>query len=203
MALHTIGVKPFDEVIIPPLTFVATANAVSHLGAIPHFVDINKDNLGMCHKSLQRRLENIAEKKSGFVINVKTGRKITAIMPVHIFGIPSNIVEIKKVADNWGLPIVEDSAEALGSRHFIDGGYTHCGLNGEIGVFSFNGNKIITTGGGGILITNKKQLAEKCRYLSSTAKKLAILGNLIILKLVGMIGCRILMLLLEFPNLNR
>ena len=170
LALHAIGVKPFDEVIIPPLTFVATANAVSHLGAIPHFVDINKDNLGMCHKSLQRRLESIAEKKSGFVINLETGRKITAIMPVHIFGIPANIVEIKKVADNWGLPIVEDAAEALGSRHFINGGYTHCGLNGEIGVFSFNGNKIITTGGGGILITNDKQIAEKCRYLSTTAK---------------------------------
>lgn len=170
LALHSIGVKPLDEVIIPPLTFVATANAVSHLGAIPHFVDINKENLGMCHRSLQRRLESIAKKKSGFVINKKTGRRITAIMPVHIFGIPADIIEIKKVADHWGLPIVEDAAEALGSRHFKNGEYTHCGLNGEIGVFSFNGNKIITTGGGGILITNNKQVAEKSRYLSTTAK---------------------------------
>ncbi len=171
LALHTIGVKPFDEVIIPPLTFVATANAVSHLGAIPHFIDIDKNNLGLCPISLQNRLELIAKKESGIVINMQTGREIKAVLPVHAFGIPANIIEIKKVADKWGLPIVEDAAEALGSWLFNDGDYTHCGLNGEIGVFSFNGNKIITTGGGGMLITNNQKLAETCRYLSTTAKE--------------------------------
>lgn len=170
LALHCIGVKPNDEVILPPISFVATANAISHLGAKPHFVDIEKNNLGLCPKSLQERLERVGIKQSGVVFNKETGRRIKAILPVHVFGMPANISDIKKIADDWGLQIIEDAAEALGSRHFIDGSFIHCGLSGDLGVISFNGNKIITTGGGGMLITNNYKLAEKCRYLSTTAK---------------------------------
>ena len=108
LALYSLGIKPNDEVIIPPLSFVATANCISHLGAVPHFVDIDKNNLGLCPKNLQKRLELIAKEKSGDLYNIKTGRRIKAIMPVHIFGIPANVLEIKKVADSFGLPIIED-----------------------------------------------------------------------------------------------
>ena len=170
LALHCAGVKPNDEVIIPPLSFVATANAVSHLGAVPHFIDIEKNNLGLCPKKLQERLEKVGLKQSGFVLNKETGRKIKAILPVHVFGMPANIDDIKNVADHWGLKIIEDAAEALGSRHYIDGSLIHCGLSGDLGIISFNGNKIITSGGGGMLITNNYELAERCRFLSTTAK---------------------------------
>ena len=173
LALHCVGVKPNDEVIIPPFTFVATANSICHLGASPHFVDIEPDNLSLSSRFLEERLKRIGTKRNGEVYNNVSGRRIAAIMPVHVFGIPADIYEIKKIADNWGLPIIEDSAEALGSRIFQknQSSYIHCGLIGDLGVISFNGNKIITTGGGGMIITNNKKLAEKCRHLSTTAKK--------------------------------
>tara|TARA_Y100000589_G_scaffold188939_1_gene178810 strand:+ start:6569 stop:7762 length:1194 start_codon:yes stop_codon:yes gene_type:complete len=166
LAFYIMGVKPNDEVLVPSLTFVGTANAISHLGAIPHFVDIEKSTLGIDPILLNNYLENISTKSSAGVINKQTGRKISAICPVHIFGNPSDCVSIKKISDQWSIPVVEDAAEALGS--FI--GKTHCGLLGDIGVISFNGNKIITTGGGGALITKDKNLANKARHLSTTAK---------------------------------
>ncbi len=170
LALHLIGVKPNDEVLIPPISFVATANAVSHIGAIPHFVDIEKSSLGMCPIALAEHLEKIAIKKSGFVLNKNTGRKISAIVPVHVFGLPANLISIKKVANEWGIPIVEDAAEALGSKWIDSQNEIHCGLIGEIGCLSFNGNKIITTGGGGALLTNNEKLALRAKHLSNTAK---------------------------------
>ena len=169
--MHCVGVRTNDEVIVPPLTFVASANAISHLGAIPHFIDINAVNLSISAQKINQRLEKIARKQGNKVINNKTGRRIAAIMPVHVFGMPANMLEIKKIADIWGIPIVEDAAEALGSRHFISkNSYSHCGLIGEMGIISFNGNKLITTGGGGIVITNNDSHAAKCRHFSTTAK---------------------------------
>ena len=170
LALYLIGVKPNDEVIIPPISFVATANSVMHIGAIPHFVDIQKNSLGMCPNALSKHLQIIAEKKKGEVINKTTGRKIAAILPVHVFGLPADLISIKKIADEWGIPIIEDAAEALGSRWKFPKKTIHCGLMGQIGCLSFNGNKVITTGGGGALITNNFALAARARHLSNTAK---------------------------------
>lgn len=166
LALHLVGVSNNDEVLLPPATFVATANAISHLGAIPHFVDIEPGSLGICHCSLSNYLSSIAEHTEAGVINRKTGRRIAAVVPVHVFGYPCNISAVKHICDSWGLPMVEDSAEALGS--FKNG--VHCGLFGDLGVLSFNGNKLVTTGGGGALITNDRCLAERARHLSTTAK---------------------------------
>ena len=166
LALHVVGVDAESEVLIPPISFVATANAVSHLRAIPHFVDIDPVTLGMSPVSLSQRLNNIAFKNDGLVINKETGRRISAIVAVHVFGDPAEIDAIKKIADEWGLPLVEDAAEALGSWHKG----IHCGLIGDVGVLSFNGNKLITTGGGGALITDNEILAQKAKHLSTTAK---------------------------------
>ena len=113
MGLFIVGVKKYDEVLIPPLSFVATANAVAHLGAIPHFVDIEKNTLSICPKKLKNYLNKIAEKRNTKVFNKKTKREISAIVPVHIFDNPANLIELKIVADEWGIPIVEDAAEAL------------------------------------------------------------------------------------------
>tara|TARA_Y100000589_G_scaffold28724_1_gene23886 strand:- start:12519 stop:13718 length:1200 start_codon:yes stop_codon:yes gene_type:complete len=166
LALFCVGVKEDNEVIIPPLTFIATANAVAHLKAYPHFVDIDKSTLGIDPMKLANHLEQIAEKKDGNVINKKTGKRIGAIVLVHVFGIPARINEIVNIANEWNLPLVEDAAEALGSK--TDN--KSCGTFGSIGVFSFNGNKIITTGGGGILVTDNENIAIKAKHLSTTAK---------------------------------
>lgn len=167
LALHLVGVGPGDEVLIPPLSFVATANAVSHLGAIPHFVDVEHDSLGMCPSALTARLEAIAERREGALLNRETGRRMTAVLPVHVFGHPAEVDQLRAVADSWGLPLVEDAAEALGSCR----GDIHCGLFGAVGTLSFNGNKLITTGGGGALLTNDPALAKRARHLSTTAKQ--------------------------------
>ena len=170
LALFLVGVRERDEVLIPPLSFVATANAVSHLNAFPHFIDIDSESLGMCPKALQKRLEEVALFKNGSLINKNTGRRISAAIPVHVYGLPAKILEIKKICKEWRIPLVEDAAEALGSRVQTSGKNIHCGCFGDIGILSFNGNKIITTGGGGALLTNKKSIASLARHLSTTAK---------------------------------
>lgn len=170
LALFLMGVKPSEEVIIPPLTFVGTANAVSHLGAIPHFVDIDPFTLGLCPKALQERLDKVAILKNGQLINKITGNRISAIVPVHVFGNPCQIIRLKEISSAWNIPLVEDAAEALGSWQKDGDSYKHCGLFGEISIISFNGNKIITTGGGGVLITSNKELAFRAKHLSTTAK---------------------------------
>ena len=167
LALHLVGVGPGDEVLLPPLSFVATANAVSHLGAVPHFVDIEQDTIGLCPVALASRLEAIAEKREGCLVNRETGRRIAAVLPVHVFGHPAAVDQLRSVADFWGLPLVEDAAEALASWR----GEKHCGLFGSVGILSFNGNKLITTGGGGALLTNDSVLAQRARHLSTTAKQ--------------------------------
>ena len=166
LALHLVGVRAGDEVLLPPLSFVATANAVAHLGAIPHFVDIEADCLGINPKALAERLETIAEKRDGEMFNRITGRRLAAVLPVHVFGHPALVEDLSAVAEAWGLALVEDAAEALAS--WRNG--THCGLFGSVGTLSFNGNKLITTGGGGALLTNSAELSQRARHLSTTAK---------------------------------
>ena len=168
LALHLVGVSAGDEVLLPPLTFVATANAVAHLGAVPHFVDVEAGSLGMDPAALAARLEAVAERREGGVFNRSTGRRLAAVLPVHVYGHPACIQELQAMAQAWGLPLVEDAAEALGS--WRDG--THCGLFGAVGTLSFNGNKLITTGGGGALLTHSAELAQRARHLSTTAKLL-------------------------------
>ena len=170
LSLHCVGVRPKDEVLITPMTFVATANSVAHLGAFPHFIDIEAETLGMCPDALDKRLKEIALIKNGKIFNKNTGRRITAVIAVHVFGLISKIKKLRLVCKKWDLPLIEDAAEALGSYLFSEDKFIHAGCIGDIGTISFNGNKIITTGGGGILITNKKNLADQARHLSSTAK---------------------------------
>ena len=170
LALFLVGVRENNEVLIPPLSFVATANAVSHLGASPHFIDIESDSLGMSPTALEKRLNEVAFFKKGKVFNKVTGNEIAAVIPVHVFGLPAKIQEIKKVCSKWKLPVIEDAAEALGSHIMTRTKTIHCGCIGDIGTLSFNGNKIITTGGGGALLTNNKKLASLAKHLSTTAK---------------------------------
>ena len=170
LALYLSGVRPGDEVLVTPLTFIATVNAISHLGAFPHFIDIESDTLGISPVSLENRLNEIATSKGNHLYNKFTNRKISAILPVHVFGNPINIGELLEISERWNIPIVEDAAEALGSWHKNNTKKVHCGLSGKVGILSFNGNKIITTGGGGALITNDSELAQQARHLSTTAK---------------------------------
>ena len=115
LALHLVGVKPGDEVLLPPLSFVATANAVSHLGALPHFVDVETESLGLCPLALAAHLDAVAERHEGSIFNRVSGRRIAAVLPVHVFGHPAAVDQLRMVTDAWGLPLVEDAAEALSS----------------------------------------------------------------------------------------
>jgi len=166
LALVAIGVKPGDEVIVPALSFVATANAVAHAGATPHFVDVGEETWGLDPVALQNYLATVGHNVGGRLMNSETGRPITAIVPMHTLGHPANMQGIKGVAEEYGLLIVEDAAESLGSMI----GDTHTGLFGRVGIFSFNGNKTITTGGGGALVTSDPELASHIRHLSTTAR---------------------------------
>jgi perosamine synthetase len=167
LALKITGVMPDDEVIVPAMTFVATANAVSYCGACPHFADIETKTLGLDAYALAEHLSNIIEKRNGVCVNRQSGRRIAAIVPMHTFGHPVDMRQLSELAVYHDIPIVEDAAESLGS--FIEG--RHTGTFGVCGVVSFNGNKIITTGGGGALITNDLQLAKRARHLATTAKQ--------------------------------
>ncbi|HYD20619.1 MAG TPA: LegC family aminotransferase, partial [Flavipsychrobacter sp.] len=166
LALVTAGVKHGDEVITQPLTFVATANAISHANGTPVFVDVDRDTMGMSPAALRSFLEQHAEKKSGVAINRNTGKKIAACVPMHTFGFPCRIDEIAAVCSEWNIALIEDAAESLGSSYKGQ----HTGTFGLMGTFSFNGNKTVTCGGGGALVTNDKELAEKAKHLSTTAK---------------------------------
>ncbi len=167
LAYRAVGVKAGDEVIMPPLSFVATANAVVQAGAVPHFVDIEPARLGLDPQALARRLEAVGERQGAAVINRKTGRRIAAVALVHVFGVPACDREVAAVCAEWGLPLVEDAAEALGSRRQD----RHVGRMGACGVLSFNGNKIVTTGGGGAVITDDEELARRVRSWATVAKR--------------------------------
>jgi perosamine synthetase len=166
IALMLAGVEPGDEVLMPSLTFVATANAVRYCGAEPHFVDSDNQTLGICPVRLREWLGVVAGKQGGFCVNRKTGRRIRAFLPMHTFGHPSDMEGLAKVAGDYGLELVEDAAESLGS--YYDG--RHTGTFGLLGTLSFNGNKTITTGGGGAILTNNSELARIAKHVTTTAK---------------------------------
>ncbi len=166
-ALLVEGVKPNDEVIVPSITFVATANAVSHTGAVPHLVDSSWETLGLDPAALERHLQEIAISRGGETVNRQSGRVIRAIVPVHIFGHPVDMAPLLAVAAKYGLVVVEDATESLGSTWQ---GRT-CGSLGHSAVLSFNGNKIITTGGGGMILTGDDDYARRARHFTTTAKK--------------------------------
>ena len=167
-ALHAVDVVPHDEVITTPLTFVATCNAISYCGAKPVFVDVNLDSLGLSPQSLAEFLEQNAEvRDDGNCWNRSSESIIRACVPVHNLGHPVQIQEIAKICDRYNIVLVEDAAESLGSLSHAE----HTGRMGQVGVLSFNGNKIITTGGGGALITDDEALAKRLKHLTTTAKQ--------------------------------
>lgn len=166
VALRLVGVEHDNEVITQPLTFIATLNAISYLSAHPVFVDVDKETMGMSPESLETFLNKNTEYKSGSLRNKNTGRKIKAVVPMHTFGNPLYINEIAEICNKYGLALVEDSAESLGS--FV--GTKHTGTYGACGVLSFNGNKTITTGGGGMIITDDEKLAKLAKHMTTTAK---------------------------------
>lgn len=161
------GVKHGDEVITQPLTFVATANAIAHAGAVPVFVDVDRDTMGLSPLALKSFLEKETTRDAnGNCVNKTTGRRIAAIVPMHTFGFPSRIDEIVAVANAYGVPVIEDAAESLGSYYMG----SHTGTFGLMGTFSFNGNKTVTCGGGGAIITNDAGIAKHAKHVSTTAK---------------------------------
>jgi len=166
VALLLAGVKQGDEVITQSLTFVATANAIVYCGAHPSFVDVDSDSMGMNPDSLAQFLQKNATRVGGVLVNKITGRRIAAVLPMHTFGNPCRIEEIKTLCDENGIALVEDAAESLGST--TKG--KHTGTFGRVGVFSFNGNKIITTGGGGVIVTDDDAIASRAKHLTTTAK---------------------------------
>jgi perosamine synthetase len=168
IALQLAGVKPGDEVLVPALTFVATANAVSYCGATPHFVDSEESTLGVDPNALREYLQAITEIRGGQCINLNTGCVIRALVPMHTFGHPVDIEGVLAVARDFGLALVEDAAESLGSTYQ----QRHTGTFGLMGVLSFNGNKTITTGGGGAILTSDEELAKRAKHLTTTAKVL-------------------------------
>jgi len=160
------GVMPGDEVIIPALTFVATANAVAYTGAIPHFVDCDARTLGLDPQKLDGYLAEIAEVRDGVCFNRLSGRRIRAVVPMHTFGHPVDLDALTSVCERFNLEMIEDAAESLGS--YYKG--KHTGNWGKLSAMSFNGNKIMTTGGGGAILTNDSALAKLAKHLTTTAK---------------------------------
>ena len=167
VALRLVGVKSGDEVLTQALTFVATANAIIYNNAHPVFLDVDLDTMGLSANAVSAFLEEYGELRDDGCYNKKTGRKISACLPMHTYGFPVHLDELIAVCNTWQVPIVEDAAESLGSQY--KGKPT--GSFGKLGVFSFNGNKIVTSGGGGVIVSNTVSLAEKGKYLTTTAKQ--------------------------------
>lgn len=166
VSLLLAGVKRDDEVITQPLTFIATCNAISYCGAKPVFVDVDLETMGMSPDSLKDFLNANCEVKENQCINKTTGKTIKACVPMHTFGHPCKIDEIKTICDAWHVELVEDAAESLGSYYKNK----HTGTFGKVGAFSFNGNKIITSGGGGVIVTDDEVLAKRAKHITTTAK---------------------------------
>ncbi|WP_459950518.1 LegC family aminotransferase [Denitratisoma sp. agr-D3] len=166
VALHLAGVLPGEEVLVPALTFVATASAVMHGGAVPHFVDSETGTLGIDPVRLREYLAQATEMRGGLCCNRRSGRVIRALVPMHTFGHPVDIDGLIAVAHDFQLEVVEDAAESLGST--VNG--RHTGTFGKLGTLSFNGNKTITTGGGGAILTNDPEMARRAKHLTTTAK---------------------------------
>lgn len=166
VALQLAGAAPGTEVIAQALTFIATCNATAYTGATPVFVDVDLDTLGMSPVALRGFLQANAERRADGTYNKTSGRRFVACVPMHTFGHPCRIDVIAAVCDEWGIALVEDAAESLGSWYRG----RHTGTFGRMGTLSFNGNKIITTGGGGMIVTDDEALARRLRHLTTTAK---------------------------------
>lgn len=166
ICLKLAGVQPGDEVLIPTLTFVATANAVAYCGAVPHFADIEERTLGLDPLKLEDYLKQIAVLKTGQCINKNSGRVIKAVVAMHTFGHPVDLDPLAEVCRHFHLELIEDAAESLGT--FYKG--RHTGNWGILSALSFNGNKIVTTGGGGAILTNNQELGQKAKHITTTAK---------------------------------
>ena len=166
VAIELAGVKPGDEVISQALTFIATCNAITYTGAKPLFIDVDIDTMGLSPAALKNFLENNAEKRVGGTFNKLSGKRISACVPMHTFGFPCRIVEIAVICADWGIALIEDAAESLGS--YV--GNRHTGTFASMATLSFNGNKVITTGGGGMIITDDSDLAKRAKHVTTTAK---------------------------------
>jgi perosamine synthetase len=167
IALRVAGVKADEEVLSPSLTFVATNNAIVHVGAVPHFVDSDARTLGMDPAALGDYLKDIAELTDAGARHRRTGRRLAAILPMHVFGHPVDMDALNEVAARWRIPVIEDAAEAIGSTYKGRAG----GNLAPIAAMSFNGNKIITTGGGGAILSRDPEVGKRIRYLTTTAKQ--------------------------------
>jgi aminotransferase in exopolysaccharide biosynthesis len=166
IALQLVGVQRGDEVITQALTFVATANAIHYNGSEPVFLDVDYDTMGLSPKAVSEFLEEFGERRDSGTYNKKTKKKIAACVPMHTFGFPAHMDELLEICTEWNIPVVEDAAESLGSSYKGK----HTGSFGQIGVFSFNGNKIVTSGGGGMIVTNDEDLGKLGKHLTTTAK---------------------------------
>ncbi|WP_418186793.1 LegC family aminotransferase [Aliarcobacter lanthieri] len=166
ISLILANVQRDDEVITQPLTFIATCNAISYIGAKPIFIDVDLDTLGLSPDSLKNFLETNCEIIDNKCINKTTKKQIKACVPMHTFGHSCKIEEIKEICNNWNIVLVEDAAESLGSFYKTK----HTGTFGKIAAFSFNGNKIITSGGGGVIVTDDEALAKRAKHITTTAK---------------------------------
>lgn len=166
IALQLAGVNRGDEVITQALTFVATANAIFHNGAEPVFLDVDYETMGLSPKAVSDFLEEFAEKRESGAYNKRTGKRISACLPMHTFGFPVHLDALMAVCNEWNIPVVEDAAESLGS--YYKG--KHTGSFGQLGVFSFNGNKIVTCGGGGMIVTQNEEIGKLGKHLTTTAK---------------------------------
>lgn len=166
MALMLAGVERDDEVLTQALTFIATCNAISYIGAHPVFIDVDKQTMGLSPDAVKAWLAAHAEVKDGQCYNKHTGHRVKACVPMHTFGHPVRIEELAAICAEWHLELVEDAAESIGSKYKGK----HTGLFGKVGVLSFNGNKTITTGGGGMLLFNDEELGAQAKHLTTQAK---------------------------------
>ena len=166
VAIELSGVKPGDEVISQALTFIATCNAITYAGAKPLFIDVDLDTMGLSPLALKIFLESNAEKRVDGTFNKFSGNRISACIPMHTFGFPCRIAEIAEICADWDIALIEDAAESLGS--YV--GSRHTGTFASMATLSFNGNKVITTGGGGMIITDDSELAKRAKYITTTAK---------------------------------
>lgn len=166
IAMQLAGVQQGDEVITQALTFVATANAINYTGAQPVFLDVDYDTMGLSPTAVKNFLEEFGEKRENGTYNKKTGKRIAACVPMHTFGFPVHLDPLLSICKHWNIPVVEDAAESLGSYYHGK----HTGSFGLLGVFSFNGNKIVTCGGGGMIVTQNDELGKLGKHLTTTAK---------------------------------
>lgn len=166
VCLQLAGVESGDEVLMPTLTFIATANAVSYLCAVPHFVDSEAVSLGIDAVKLEEHLRGTAQLVGGTCVNRRTGAAIRALVVMHVFGHPADLDALDALARRWNLVLVEDAAESLGSTYHG----RHTGNIGRLSALSFNGNKVVTTGGGGAILTNDPELARRAKHLTTTAR---------------------------------